>query len=125
MDLFVKATKAKFRYQTPVGLVSTEDLWDLPLDQLDRVAILLNRSIKSLEEESFLEPQTRDSSELRDKLEVAKTVIKSRLEEERAKKEKALKEIKRQRILEKIEQRQDKALDDLPLEELKAMLAEL
>jgi hypothetical protein len=29
--LFQKATRAKLRFETPKGLLSVEDLWDLPL----------------------------------------------------------------------------------------------
>jgi hypothetical protein len=31
MNIFEQATRAKIRFSTPVGMLSVEDLWDLPL----------------------------------------------------------------------------------------------
>ena len=60
MTLFQKATRAKLRFLTVKGEVSTEGLWDMTLSgtkdgfDLDTVARATNKSIKELDEEGFV-----------------------------------------------------------------------
>ena len=42
-NLFEKASKMKLRFSTTKGVLSTEDLWDLSLESLDRIAKNLKR----------------------------------------------------------------------------------
>lgn len=44
--MFEKASRIKLRYSTNRGVLSVEDLWDLSLEQLDPIAINLNKSLK-------------------------------------------------------------------------------
>ena len=60
MNIFEQATRAKIRFSTPVGMLSVEDLWDLPLTSararanLDDVARLLDAELKSTSSVSFV-----------------------------------------------------------------------
>ena len=75
MELFAKASKAKFRFQTSKGNLSTEHLWDLSLESLDTIAKSINKEIKASEEESFIEEKSSKDTELSDRLEVVKYII--------------------------------------------------
>ena len=57
--MFERASKLKLRFNTEKGMVTTEDLWDLPLLQrnavdLDSLAKNLNKAVKESGEESFV-----------------------------------------------------------------------
>ncbi len=65
MNIFEYATLHKVRYPSPVGELTTEQLWDLPLlskpikgsterPDLDKVAKAINNELKSITEESFV-----------------------------------------------------------------------
>lgn len=44
--MFEKASRMKLRFNTQRGVLSVEDLWDLPLIQLDNIAIALNKKLQ-------------------------------------------------------------------------------
>lgn len=54
--LFELATRQKLRFASPKGLLTVEDLWDLPMTgntSLDSVSKLANRDVKVSAEESL------------------------------------------------------------------------
>ena len=58
-NLFLQATREKFRFESPKGDLSVEQLWDLPLTSrtgfdLDTVAKTVNADLKASNEESFV-----------------------------------------------------------------------
>lgn len=123
-SLFEQATRSKFRFSTTRGLVTTEDLWDLSLEELDLCAVALNRKIKATQEESFLTKATTDDR-LVSQLEVLKRVIEYKQEQEELKKQEAIRKAQREKLLELIDQKQYQQLSELSVEELKEQLAQL
>lgn len=127
MDKFEYAFKNKLRYNTPVGFITTEDLYDLPLDSakkvsLNSVAKSVNNEIKASEEESFVTTATTKNTEAQIKLDIIKHIIKDRLEENKAKQDAAANKARRELIASIIEEKQNSALKELTLEELQAEL---
>lgn len=125
MNLFEKATREKFRFLTGKGNISTEDLWDLKLEDLDRIAKGLNREIKAGDEESFIHKRTTANTLLSDKFEIVKHVISVKLEEADKKllaKERAA---KRAQLIELIGKKEITALEGKSIEDLKTELASL
>ena len=58
-NLFMQATREKFRFESSKGDLSVEQLWDLPLTSrtgfdLDTVAKAVNADLKASNEESFV-----------------------------------------------------------------------
>ena len=115
MSIFEKATRKKLRFQTTKGNASVEDLWDLSLPDLDKMAILINRKLKEETEESFLAKQKKNpkNETLELELDILKHIIQVRLAEKEARVEKA-KEQEELAMLEVL-------LEDKRKEELKGM----
>ena len=44
--MFEKAARLKLRFTSPSGVVSVEDLWDLSLTRLNKVAQHVNNELK-------------------------------------------------------------------------------
>lgn len=131
---FADVTRKKLRFETSKGVISTEDLWDLPLTSetfkvnLDDIARGLFRKLKESEEISFVKKDKKkdDSiSELQLKLDVVKAVIDTiSLEREEASKAREKSE-KRQQIMALIQQKENEKLTGLNIEDLRAQLESL
>jgi len=77
MTIFEKATKQKLRFQSDRGLLTTEQLWDMSLASLDSAAKHVNRTLKTTEEESFVEDlrENKENTENTLRLDILKHVI--------------------------------------------------
>jgi hypothetical protein len=134
-DLFQVASRKKFRFESPKGAISTEDLWDLPLTSntgranLDEIAQGLYKAVRaSAETTSFVTPTTAASAaaaELSDKLEIVKAVITVRIAERDAASAAQARKEERQKILELIAEKKEGQLANLSLEDLEARLASI
>lgn len=128
MDAFLEASRLKVRFITHLGLLTVEDLWDLPLTgkraNLDAIAIDLAKQLRETNE-SFVDTTRRTDPELHIKFNVVKAIIDIRLAERDAAKLAKDKAERKQKILAIIERKQDQALEASSLEELNAALAAL
>ena len=131
MSIFEQASIQKIRFPSVRGELTTEQLWDLPLQSknqfdLDTVAKEVNASLKSVTEESFVATTTCPAKARYElMLELVKHVIAFKLkanEEQRSRAEKAAKKDKLVAIL---GEKQDAALKELTAEELAKQIAEL
>lgn len=128
--MFEKATRLKFRFPSAVGNLTVEDLWDLRLTNgnrvsLDNVAKAINKQLKSENEESFVNARTKNNEELELKLEILKHIIRVKQDEKTAFEQATERRIKRQKILEIIENKENTELASKELGELRAMIDEL
>ena len=122
--LFETATRNKMRFPFR-GMISVEDLWDLPLTNLDSVFKTLNAEAKKSEEESLLETKSKENEELSNKIEIVKYIVNIKLEEKKTRENARKNAEMKQRLLEIKAKRQDAALENLSDEDLDKMLAEL
>mgnify|MGYP001609208071 CR=1 FL=1 len=128
-NLFWLASRSKFRFATPAGTITTEDLWDLPLSDarkanLDDIAKDLNKQLKvANEEQSFVKPAAAKTNEVQAKFDLVLTVIKTKMEERDAAKAFADKQATKQKIMALIDKKKDEALAGKSEEELKALMA--
>ena len=129
-NIFEKASRKKLRFNTNAGLLSVEDLWDLPLTEgkvnLNDLAKSVNKLIKD-DDEDFVKVRKRATKEESDnklRLEILKRVIEVRVEE-KERREKAL-ERKREKelIANIIAEKQNEELKNKSIEELKKMIEE-
>lgn len=126
MNIFEQAVKAKLRFSTDRGLLTTEQLYDLSLTNLDKVARGVNSELKSLTEESFvdLRPDPR-KTELELQLEILKHVIKDKLEEKDKAEQQVQRANKRRILLEALESKENEELQSMSKEDILKQLESL
>lgn len=131
VNLFLLASRKKFRFPSERGELTVEQLWDIPLTSrsgfsVNNIAIEVNRELRSLEEESFVETSKNPRRDtLRAMLELLKIVISVRQEEAQKASAAAERATKRQNIMEAIEAKEKEGLQSASLDELKLQLAAL
>lgn len=130
-EVFIKATRKKFRFPSDKGELTVEQLWELPLTSrngfnLNAIAIAVNTELRSLTEESFVEvdPNPR-RSQLRDMLEIVKYVIATKQAEAKAANDRVAKAALRENLREALAAKKTEQLNSLSVEELESQLAAL
>lgn len=128
--MFEQAARLKLRFETPKGLLSAEDLWDLPLTSvrgvnLNDIAKGLNRELKNTDDEDFVNKPAIGNTILKLRFDIVKHVIDVRLAENEAARLVAEKREKKARLTELIAQKQDEQLAQKSVEELQAMVESL
>lgn len=121
VDLFKVAVKKKYRFNFK-GQLTVEDLWDLSVEDLDKIYKNLKSQQKNASEESLLDTVTKEDRELSNKIEIIKSIVTDKLAAAERAKKAAEKKAQNQRILEIMADKQDAALKEKSLEELQAML---
>lgn len=133
MDIFERASRGKLRFDSNIGALSTEQLWDLPLTaknpttlNLDSLARTAHRQLKELEEGSFVEvkPDPRKAvAQLR--LDVLKHVIAAKLEDKAAAEKAAETAERKRRLLEALSQKEQGELVSMSREDIEKEIAKL
>lgn len=123
--MFEKASRLKLRFITDVGNLSTEDLWDLNLKQLNILAKSINKIVREDEEVDFLEEENSENLILKLKFDIVLHVLNVKKEEKKIALESIKRRKERDKILDIIEKKQDESLENLSEEELKKKLNEL
>ena len=120
--MFEQATRLKFRFRATNGLVTVEDLWDLPLKQLDAIAVGLRNELRNTEE-SFLE--VRKDSTLEARFDVVKHILEVKLGEANAAKEAKAISAKKQTLLAALERKQNQELEEMSADQIQAEIDKL
>lgn len=122
--MFEYALKNKLRFSFR-GVLNTEDLFDLSLENLDAIYKKLNSKVKESGEESLLGTKTKVDEELEIQINIVKYIVEDKLEErDRISKEREIRKQK-QKIMEIIADKEDSELEGKSIDELKAMLNDL
>jgi hypothetical protein len=124
-DIFAIAAKKKFRFKTNKGEVATEDLFDLSLENLDTIAVNLDETVSKAGRKSFITTRTPSSTEPTQKLDIVKSVIQFKQEENDVRKARAEKAAQRSFLKTLLEKKQIAQLEGLPLADIQAQLAAL
>ena len=119
--MFEVAVRSKLRFPFK-GMVSVEDLWDIPVEGLDSIFKQLNSQVKQASEESLLNKRTVEDEVLDTKIEIVKYIVGVKLEEENQQLQAKAKREQKQKILAIIAEKQDADLQNKSLDELKSML---
>jgi hypothetical protein len=122
--MFEKAARLKLRFEHK-GLCSAEDLWDLPLRELDTIFKGLNAQIRTEKEESLLEKKSQEDEIMEIKVAIVRHVVEVRLQEQKAREDAAAKADRKQRLLGIIADKQDEELRGMSVEELTKIVDEM
>lgn len=123
-NIFEIATREKYRFPYK-GMIAVEDLWDLSPVKLDGIYKELNAEKKTAEEESLLATRTKEDETLLTKLAIVKYIFEYKQAEIVAAKQARETAEKRRRLMELIASKEDDALKEQSVDDLKKMLAEL
>lgn len=123
-NIFEIATRTKMRFPFK-GMISVEDLWDLSVQNLDKVFKTLNSQRKEAQEESLLHEKSSADKVLDTQIEIVKYIVNVKLEEQAARIEANKNKEKRQKIMALMAKKDDEALENMSREELQKMLDEL
>lgn len=124
MNIFEYAVRNKIRFPFK-GMISVEDLWDLSLTSLDSIYKTLNKQVKQTEEESLLITKTNVDTELEVQIAIVKHIVSVKLDEQDAREKAAAKKAQKQKIMAIIATKEDEALQNSSVDDLRKMLDEL
>lgn len=132
MDIFERASRCKLRFDSVMGLLTTEQLWDLPLvskpgrASLDALARATHTELKGLEEASFVEVKpdpAKIDAELR--LDILKHVIASKLADKAAAEKRAENAERKRRLLHALASKEEADLAGMTREQIETEIAKL
>lgn len=123
VNIFELATRNRYRFKADNGYVTTEDLWALPLPQLDRIALALKKELGA-DEESFISEVPKDNT-LQQRFDVVIHIIETLLAEKNEAKTKAERAEQRKVLLDALATRQKEELNSLSAEEIKKRIEAL
>lgn len=119
--LLEKALRGKFRYNFR-GMITTEDLWDLKIHDLNTIYVNLNSEFEKTKNIGLLQTESKDNEIIREKMEIVKhifTVKKQEIEDSLNREKKKAEKLK---LMELIARKEEANLSNLSLEELKEKL---
>jgi hypothetical protein len=118
--MFEEEARFKLRFPYKV-LISTEDLWDLSVNDLDAVYTAINHTLKAVKDEGLLKKKDSRTEEMELQLAIVKHVYEVKTEEAQQKVAEKERRDKKRRIEELIARKQDTELEGKSLDELTAM----
>lgn len=122
--IFEFATRNKVRFPFK-GMISVEDLWDLSLTNLDSIYKTLNKQVKQSEEESLLSTKASVDTELEVQIAIVKHIVSVKLVEKESAEKASAKKAQKQKIMSIIATKENEALQNSSIDDLKKMLDEL
>ena len=123
-NMFEVATREKMRFPFK-GMISVEDLWDLSVQNLDKVFKTLNSQRKEAQEESLLNTKSSEDERLETQIEIVKHIVSVKLEEQAARVKEAENKEKKQKIMALMAKKDDEEMENMSKEELQKLLDEL
>ena len=123
-NLFEIATRNRYRFNYK-GVMTVEDLWSLRVENLDAIFKMLNRQKKTADDDSLLATKSAEDQDLANKIDIVRYIVSVKLAEAAERVSAAEKKAQRDKILEIVAKKKDKALEDMGNEDLMKKLEEL
>jgi hypothetical protein len=123
-DVFVKASREKTRFPYR-GMCAVEDLWDLPVGELDEIFKSLNAKLRIDKEESLLDQNDNVSSVLDTQVAIIRHIVGTKIDEANVANQEVVRTQKKHRILSILANKQDESLVAMSEDDLAKMLEDL
>lgn len=123
--MYKKALRTKLRFSTTKGKLTTEDLFDLSLTDLNNLAVALDKKLSETPRKSFISDLTPDTQEDELRFNIVKDVITLKLVERNAAQNAKAKAAEKAQLLEILHRKKNEALENLSVAEIEAKIAEL
>ena len=123
INIFEYATRKKLRFAYK-GQLTVEDLWDLPLVDLDNIYKQLRREMKNEEEESLMATAKKLTTKQDVSIKVVEHIFSVKVAEAEARKQTAENKAKREKLMSILAEREEKKLHEMSEEDLRKMIAE-
>ena len=123
-NLFEIATRNRYRFNYK-GVMTVEDLWSLRVEDLDAIFKMLNRQKKTADEDSLLATKSAEDQDLANKIDIVRYIVSVKMAEAAERVSAAEKKAQRDKIMEIVAKKKDKALEDIGIEDLMKKLEEL
>lgn len=120
--MYKEALQKKLRFKTNKGMITTEDLFDLSLQNLNTLAIMLDTKISEAPKKSFVEELPAEESDDELRFSIVKDVINIKLKARKDNINRAQIDARNKRIAELIAKKENEALENKSIEELRAMI---
>ena len=127
--MFEKAARIKLRFESNKGLLTAEDLFDLPLTSnsgranLDDIAKALHKKLKSGEDVSFVLKDKKSDETVQLAFDIVIHVINIKMAEADEARKQAENRDRKQQLMAIIAQKESEQLADMDLDELKKLVA--
>ena len=125
MNPFLLATKKQLRFNTTRGQLSVEDLWVIPLEALDSLAVSLDEAVAKASRKSFISTAKKRGNDDTLRFEVVKAVIDARLEDAEKAKARASRSAEAAFLKKAMQEKATNAILGLSADEMKARYEEL
>lgn len=122
MDNFKLASQSKLRFQSNKGLLSTEQLWDLNLTDLDSLAVSLENEYNESGKKSFLVKRSVKDKTTKLKFDIVLDVLQTKSDEIAEAQQKAEDKAHNNKIIALIAEKQDDELKGKSVKQLENML---
>ena len=126
--MFKQATKLRLRFTTTKGILTTEQLWDLTLTDLSAIIKVVKKQLKGSEgddELSFLDSTKTTDVENQLRFDILKDIYLTKKADSEAIRTAADKKAQKAKLAELIAKKEDGALENKSLDDLKKMYAEI
>ena len=126
MNIFEQASRLKLRFSTTRGFLTTEQLWELSLTDLNKLYINVNEEVSVTSTKGLIkDSETKTDKENNLRLELIEHIYTVIKEEKEAKEQRLALQSQKARLQQLIQTKKDEALTNLPVEELEKQLKEL
>lgn len=123
--MYKEALKMKLCFATSKGNLSTEDLFSLNLQDLDKIAVGLDEELSKSPKKSFISDVTPETKVVELRFNIVKDIINTKLAEKAAKEQSKEKQAKKAQLMEILARKQAESLENLSEEELLKRIQEL
>ena len=122
MENFKLASQQKLRFQTARGPLTTEQLWDLSVNDLDALAVSLETEHNQSGKKSFLTKTSTKDKTAKLKFDIVLDILTTKVDEMQAASEALEIREHNKKIIALISEKQDESLKGKSIKQLEAML---